>query len=130
MRRLAALMLFASGCGGTTPPETKLPSLHVDPPPTNGIQILLPIVRDIQPGTDNEICTWTDTFVDHDTDVQAVQGFQAPAGHHLILFSTTTHQPANTTRRCSDDDMSTFRFAAGAGGEGNEAKNEAPAGLT
>ena len=133
MRRSLVLLMLLGGCSNSSsqPTVEMLPDLKsiLDAKPANGYQIILPITKDLQPGTDNEVCTWTDLVVDHDVDIRAVQGYQTVTGHHVILFSTTKTQPPGTTRTCSDDDMATFRFAAGAGGEGQTARNEAPGNL-
>jgi hypothetical protein len=128
------LTLAAAACSSKpSSPSTddELPALKtiLDPKPDNGYQLIMPIQKDLPPGTDDEVCTWTDLVIDHDVDIRAVQGYQTVGGHHVILFSTQKMQAPGTTRTCSDDDMATFRFAAGAGGEGQLAKNEAPGNL-
>lgn len=128
MKRLAAVVLLI-GCGTEGPqgPEV-LDDLVVPAPPENGVQIITPIVEDIQPGTDNEICTWTDKFFDAQTDIRSTLGHQnEPPGHHTILFYTLDKQPAGTQRVCTDTDMASFRFLAGNGGNG--VLNEAPGSL-
>lgn len=131
MRKTTLFALLLAGCGAQPPPNSDtLAGFTYPAAPPNGIQIVLPIVRNLQPGSDNEICTWTDTIVDVDTDVKGLQAFQAPMGHHVVLFSTKVFQPAGTNRPCTDDDMSTFRFSVGAGGEGQAGLNEAPGDLT
>ena len=134
-RILLLLTLAAAACSSkpsSSPSSTEeLPALQaiLDPAPTNGYQLIMPIAQALAPGADNELCTWTDLITDHDIDIRTVQGYQTVGGHHIVLFSTTKMQPPGTTRTCSDDDMATFRFAAGAGGEGQTAKNTAPDGL-
>ena len=133
MRRTLLVVALVAGChsSSSTPSVPMLPELKsiLEPKPANGYQILLPIATALAPGADNELCTWTDVVIDHDVDIRSVQGFQTSGGHHVILFSTSKTQPPGTTRTCSDDDMATFRFAAGAGGEGQTSKNEAPGNL-
>jgi hypothetical protein len=101
----------------------------LDAKPANGYQIILPEVKNLAPGSDNEFCTWTDLIVNHDVSMRAVQAFQTLTGHHVIMYTTSKLQPPGTTRLCTDDDMATFRFGAGAGGEGMGGKNEAPGNL-
>jgi hypothetical protein len=128
MKRLAAAV-FVIGCGtdGPTGPEL-VEGLTIEDPPENGLQIITPIVEGIQPGTDNEICTWTDKFLDEVTDVRATHGFQSePGGHHTVLYYTTFTQPPGTTRECTETDMASFRFITGNDGAG--AANEAPGNL-
>ena len=131
MRRLALLGMFAlaaGGCGAGTPVNPNLlEGLKLDPAPKNGFQLILPIVRGLEPGSSHEICTWTDRTLDQDVFVKSVKGFQTETGHHAILFSTKTYQTPGTQRECTDDDMATFRFAVGSRGEGQE--NVAPGDL-
>ncbi len=123
-----ASVLVAAGCTGSGSPAN--PNLiDPGPVPVNGMQIILPVIKDIQPGTDNELCTWTDTIVDKDLWVKSVQGIQSAAGHHIVLYKTKTYQPGGTTRKCTDEDTATLRFVAGAGGEGVKEVNEAPGNL-
>ena len=120
-------------CGTDTMPPTGpeiLPDLHVTAPPAagKGWQIITPIYEDIQPSSDLEVCTWTDIIVDHEIDLKSVTGFQnEPPGHHVVAYYTTQRQPPGTQRICNDTDMATFRFLAGAGGEGTP--NAAPGDL-
>ncbi|MCU1278763.1 MAG: hypothetical protein JWM53_2309 [bacterium] len=132
MRRSLLLLSLLAACSTSSKPSVEmLPELTtiLEAKPANGYQIVMPIVKALQPGADNEVCTWTDIVVDHDVDVRAVQAFQTTGGHHVVLYTTTKVQPAGTTRTCTDDDMTTFRFSAGSGGEGQVGKNEAPSNL-
>jgi hypothetical protein len=126
----ATVCAFLIACGTTaepTGPET-LPDLEVPEPPEHGVQVITPIVRDLQPGNDYEICTWTEHIFDAQTDVKATTGFQTePPGHHVILFYTLEHQEPGTQRVCTDTDMATFRYLTGNGTNG--IKNEAPGDL-
>jgi hypothetical protein len=123
MRRLAFVSLVLVGCSGS--------HMLVDPGPVpmNGMQIILDPVKNIQPGTDNELCTWTSTITQAPLNVKAVQGLQSVSGHHIVVYHTKVFQPAGTTRVCTDQDMTTVRFLAGAGGEGVSDKNTAPGDL-
>jgi len=112
MRRIILMLSLVAGCSSSAPKVQTLPDLVLDPKPTNGYQIILPIVKDIQPAQDTEYCTWTDLILDHDIDIRAIQGYQTLGGHHVGLFSTDKHQDPGTTRKCTDDDMATFRFSA------------------
>jgi hypothetical protein len=103
--------------------------MKLAPKPANGYQIILPTVKALPSGTDVEECTWTDLILDRDIDIRAIEGYQTIGGHHVGLFSTDKHQPAGTTRKCTDDDMATFRFSAASGAEGQDGKNEAPGDL-
>jgi hypothetical protein len=130
----AAFALVACGTdtggGGTDAPAIDpniLPNLHVPPPPANGIQVITPIVRGIAPGTDLEMCTWTDKVLEHQTDVRKTASVQTEPGHHVVVYYTTQKQPAGTSRPCTDTDMTTFRFLSGTGGDG--ISSEAPGDL-
>src|SRR5262249_29255942 len=94
-----------------------LPTLHVPPPPANGIQIITPIVRGILPGQDLEMCTWTDKVLEHEIDVRDTVAVQTEPGHHVVVYYTTMKQPAGTSRPCTDTDMASFRYLSGTGGD-------------
>jgi len=127
MRKLLFVgLLAACASESSSGPET-LPDLNVPDKPANGLQAITPIVRGIQPGTDNEICTWTDAIVDRDVDVRSTIAFQTEPGHHTIVFYTEVKEPPGTQRVCTDQDMASFRFLAG--NAGNGILNEAPGDL-
>ena len=130
MRKTLLIAFLIGGCGNDakTGPEL-LPGFTPPPAPTNGFQIILPIQHNLQPGSDNEICTWTDRILDADLDVKTVEAFQSEVGHHVVIYTTTVPQPAWTTRDCNGTDTVNFRFAAGSGGEGQGIKNTAPGNL-
>ena len=106
------------GCGESTGMPTEATLVKTDPVPQNGMQIILPVVKDLMPGESYEMCTWTDKILETDLDVKSATGFQSTGGHHVVLFYTMKHQPPGTTRVCTDDDMTSFRFSIGTGGEG------------
>ena len=130
MRKTLIIALLICGCSddGKKGPEL-LPGFTPPPAPTNGFQIILPIQRNIQPGSDNEICTWTDVIAKEDMDIKTVEAFQSETGHHVVIYSTSSPQPAWTTHDCSGADTVNFRFAAGSGGEGQGMRNTAPGNL-
>lgn len=123
---LLPALAFAVGCDKG--PEL-LPGFEPPPAPDNGMQIITPIVRGIQPGSDNELCTWTDIITDRDLDLKSSSSWQSATGHHIVLYRTEVFQPAGTTRPCTDDDMATFRFVVGSGGEGRGSESRAPGNL-
>jgi hypothetical protein len=132
MRRTLVVVALVAGCHSSSSPSQEiLPELQAKlaPKPANGYQIILPPVRGVQPGQDTEYCSWTDLILDHDIDVRAIEGYQTTGGHHVAMFSTDKHQPAGTIRKCTDDDMATFRFSAASGAEGQDGKNQAPGNL-
>jgi len=128
MKKLALLLLMV-GCGTDVEPLSNLlPSLNPDPAPRGGYQLVTPVVDNLAPGSDTEMCTWTDMITTDQMDIRWTQGFQsAPGGHHIVVFYTMIHQPPGTQRVCSDADMATFRIVSGNGEDG--AKNEAPGNL-
>lgn len=118
------------GCGTDDPAAglEVLPDLTVPEVPANGMQVLTPIFEDIQPGTDYEVCAWTDKIFDKVTDVRSTLAYQTePPGHHVVLFYTLDKQPAGTQRVCTDTDMASFRYLTGNGTNGMV--NEAPGDL-
>jgi hypothetical protein len=120
---VGVLGLSLVGCGtdegaGNDGPEV-LPNLLVPAPPEHGIQVITPIVRGLEPGSDHEICTWTDAVVtDGVIDVKSTTGYQTEPGHHIVVYYTTEPQPAGTQRECTDSDMLAFRIVTGNGKEG------------
>lgn len=130
-RRILPLLMAGTLCGAAgceRGPEI-LPGFVPPTPPDNGMQIITPIVRGLGPGTDNELCTWTDVITDRDLDIRAASSAQSETGHHVVIYRTDTYEPAGTTRPCRDEDMATFRFVIGIGGEGNEGEERAPGNL-
>ncbi len=123
---------FAVGCGTDSPPGQDgpelLPNLTVPPKPENGLQVITPIVHDLAPGSDHEICTWSDAIVgDTAIDVKSTIGFQTEPGHHIVVYYTMAPQPAGLQRECTDSDMVAFRIVTGNGKEGEP--YEAPGNL-
>ncbi|MDB4956590.1 MAG: hypothetical protein JWO36_4159 [Myxococcales bacterium] len=135
MSKLDGLVLgsmFLIACGTDSAPQGPevLPDLPLTAAPAagKGWQIITPIVDNIAPSSDMEMCTWTDIIADKAVDLKSVTGFQnEPPGHHTVAYYTTVTQPPGTQRICKDSDMATFRFLAGAGGEGTP--NAAPGNL-
>ncbi len=133
MNKLVHVMLGLSlvGCGTDEAPPTNgqeiLPNLTVPEKPENGLQIITPIVRDLAPGTDHEICTWTDAIAETPLQVKSTTGYQTEPGHHIVVYYTTEKQPAGLQRECTDADMVAFRIVTGNGKEGEP--YEAPGNL-
>lgn len=124
MRKLSLALALAAGCGGADSHSGML--IDPGPVPENGMQIILPIQKGIKAGSDNELCTWTNIITDRDLMVKAIQGIQSETGHHVVVYKTKSYEPAWTTRPCREDDLASFRFVGGAGGEGVMLKNTAP----
>jgi hypothetical protein len=120
---------WLSGCGHPPPaPADELAGFPA-PPASQGFQLAMPPL-DLPPSSDNEICTWTDHIIDGELRVKEIAGFQTGGGHHLVLYSTSSHQPPGTQRRCSDEDMVTLRLIAAVAGEGASGSvNRAPSDL-
>lgn len=108
------------GCGVDKKGPEVLSNLTIPAPPTNGVQVITPIVKGLAPSSDKEMCTWTDVITDHDIDVKSTLSYQTePPGHHVVLYYTFDKQPAGTTRECTGADMETFRFLLAAGRSGD-----------
>ncbi len=119
MKKLALLLVLV-GCGTDVQvlPDL-LPSLNPEPPPQGGFQLITPVVDNLAPGSDTEMCTWTEMITTKTLDVRWTQGYQStPAGHHIVLYYTMIHQPPGTQRVCTDADMATFRIISGNGEAG------------
>jgi hypothetical protein len=119
---LCGFVTVVGGCSkGSTASSDLLPGFDPQPLAANekGLSVILPIVRGIESGSSHEICTWTDQILDSEVDVKSSQVFQSQTGHHVVLYYTTDYKPPGTQRECTDDDMSSFRFAVGAG-EGHD----------
>ena len=106
----------SSGDGGTTTVQL-MPGFDPGPAPdpSQGFQVITPIVTDIEAGQSYEYCTWTDITLPQDVWIQASQGFQTETGHHVILFYETSPQPVGT-RVCNFADMAEFQFGMPASG--------------
>ncbi|MSP62700.1 MAG: hypothetical protein EXR72_20700 [Myxococcales bacterium] len=127
-----ALALAACGTGappGAVVDPRLLPGFAPTPPALDGEQILLAPVRGLAPGSDSELCTWTDRVPERDLFIKRVKGFQTAGGHHVVIYATRVLQPPGTTRLCTDDDMVTFQLISVAAGEGIAGTEEAPEGL-
>jgi hypothetical protein len=98
------------------------------PDPSQGFQIILPIVTDIAPGASDEYCTDTSMIIPQDVWVDAAQGWQTETGHHVIFFYSTSPQPVGT-HICAADEMGEFEFGLTAGGGPDSTKFTLPGNL-
>jgi hypothetical protein len=98
------------------------------PDPSQGFQIIVPIVTDIPPGASLEYCTDTSVILPTDVWVNATQGFQSETGHHVIFFYTTT-PVAPGTHVCAADEMGEFDFGLAASGGPTHLKFSLPGDL-
>jgi len=121
-RTLGLALVLVAGCGNSSPGTLVDPG----PPPENGCR-----------SSCRSFAAWkrarTTSYVRGPTSLQiatlavrAVQAFQSATGHHVVVYKTKSYQPAGTTRKCSDDDLTTVRFVQARGGEGIDMRNEAP----
>ncbi len=119
MRNSGLIVVFAGlfGCGGdgTSAPEL-LEGFVPDPPAAGEVQILTPIYRDLQPGSDVTLCTYIDFDVDRDLDVVNYDAFQSPLGHHVLLYAVEQAQAPNT-HPCTEEDMVNSRYLGGGGAD-------------
>lgn len=123
MRYLIWSIGLAFGCGSTPPAD--VPTVDLPEVESPGFRVTTPPVA-LAPGSDSELCTWSDRIVDTDTFVASIQAWQSPAGHHAVIYTTSARQPPGTTRLCTDEDMLTFRYLAVVGREGGAKVTSAP----
>lgn len=94
-----------------------------------GFQVVMPIVKNIEPDGNYEYCTWTNIITTKDLWLKSSHGVQTKTGHHTIIYYTTDMKPAGTSEICKDSDTAGFRFGIGAGGEGVSETNALPGDL-
>jgi hypothetical protein len=129
LRKTFALTLFAlplAACSGDSGPEM-LEGFEPDAPAADEIQILSPIIRDLQPGTDVLMCTYLpmSDALEETIDVIATTGFQSTlSSHHAVLYTVNRERPVDT-HECTDDDMVNISFAGAAGGGGMAGQKQA-----
>jgi hypothetical protein len=97
------------------------------PDPSQGFQIILPIVNDIPAGQSQEYCSWTNLTLPQDVWINASAGFQTETGHHVVLYYAAQPQPVDT-RLCGNEDMAEFKFGMPASG-GKSGKITLPSNL-
>jgi hypothetical protein len=90
------------------------------PPLQDGYQrYVTPIIRGIQPGEDVEWCQWIATPTEKSADLIDIAGWQSNTGHHALLYtSTLTNYAVGESHICTEEDMVSFSFLGGVGGEG------------
>ena len=131
-------LAVASGCSGSPDgdngPRTAYDGTPLvdgfDPPapPADALQLVSPIIRGVQPGTNSELCYYTKHILTEPIAVRAGQGFQATGGHHVVVYWGTETQPEGT-HECTDADMIKLHVLTGGGAEaGNGIINSLPAG--
>jgi hypothetical protein len=97
------------------------------PDPSQGFQIVLPIVKDIPAGSSQEYCSWTNLTLPQDVWISASQGAQTETGHHVVLYYAPNPQKVDT-RLCANEDMAEFKFGMPASG-GSTGKVQLPSNL-
>ncbi|MFO0554853.1 MAG: hypothetical protein U0271_41130 [Polyangiaceae bacterium] len=136
----AALLTPLFGCTSDTDTDTQ-PEPHVaydgtplvdgfDPPapPDDALQLVSPIIRDVEPGANRELCYYTKHILSESTAFRAGQGFQHTGGHHVVVYWTTETEDEDI-HECTEADMTKLHVLSGGGAEaGNGIVNELPAG--
>ncbi len=112
MRSLALLGLAVVACGKPTPAQPIYQATVA--PPARGFQLVGPEI-DIPAGQEQQWCTPFEPLA-HETTVVALEGYQAPGGHHVALFTLTkSFKPG--AYRCDGSegalDMVNWRFVDG-----------------
>ncbi len=118
MRKLLFSVLVVVGCTSSNGSSVELIAGFSPPPPgPDGIQLIIPPIRNIQPGTDTTLCTYLEYRTDKDYDIFNYEGFQsAQAAHHVLLYAVSQTKPSDT-HVCTEDDMINGKYLAGGGAE-------------
>lgn len=125
-----------AACGGSPMQEFAadgtplVAGFHAQPPPSasTGFQLVSPAIANFPPGGNTEFCYWTKMTLAQETAIKAGQGFQAPGGHHVVVYWTQKPQPEQL-RECTEADMVDLHVLTGGGAEaGNGIINGLPAG--
>jgi hypothetical protein len=118
-------LLAAIGCGTSdtrsasgNPPYSAPGKFDPGPVPAGYTRYEVPVIANLEPGSDQMFCQWVAPPSDQAQNVLSVQGSQGPAGHHATLYANSKIEAVGTTRPCSDDDMLTVTFLGAVGGEG------------
>ena len=121
MRLLLSAVVFASFAAGCGTNDAVDYVAGFDPPPVaDGFtRYVTPVVKDIAPGANVEMCQWVAAASDQAQDVLDFNGSQSPTGHHAVLYATTeTNFKVGETHICTVDDMISISFIGAIGGEG------------
>jgi hypothetical protein len=98
------------------------------PDPSQGFQIITPMVSDVEPGASQEYCYYTNMILSDDAWVSSNQGFQSETGHHIVLYYAMNPQPVDQ-HLCGTEEMGEFQFGMGAGGGPTATKFALPGNL-
>jgi hypothetical protein len=115
--------LGAIGCGSSDTHSVGsaaagAPKFDPGPVPSGYARYDVPVIRNLEPGSDGMYCQWVAPPFDEAKNVLNVLGLQGQAGHHAALYANSKIEPVGTTRLCTDDDMLTVTFLGAIGGEG------------
>lgn len=89
------------------------------PDPTRYMRLYTPPIT-LVPGEDQIICTYLDVTTEEPLLFRATRGRQMTGGHHIAIFYAQRPSDDHTPHPCTDEEMTNFMFAAGAGGEGGQ----------
>lgn len=97
------------GCGTNGPDY--IPGFNPPAPMAGYTRYVAPVVENITPGADLEMCEWVAPTATEDQDVIDVSGLQSATGHHAVLFATTeTNFKVGESHVCTIADMISVSF--------------------
>jgi hypothetical protein len=105
--------------------------MYQRPPVPDGAYLFETTEFDVAPSGDTLMCTYIRTPLDRDVTTRELHSYQAPGGHHVILFyqpSVYTGADLGQTRPCNEQDMVNSRLVGG-GDESHEQALTLPDGL-
>lgn len=97
------------------------------PDPTRTLRLFTPPIT-LAPGMDQTICTYLDVTTTEPLLFRATHGRQMTGGHHIAVFYAQSPSTDLVPHVCTNEEMTNFLFAAGAGGEGGQ-DTEMPPGV-
>jgi hypothetical protein len=127
IKRLGVVCVVAA-CGTNGPDYIA----GFDPPPVEAgyTRYVTPVVDDITPGDNVEMCEWVAPAATEDQDVIGFSGLQSTTGHHAILFATTeTNFKVGESHVCTTDDMLSVSYMGAIAGTDGQALSSLPDGL-
>jgi hypothetical protein len=129
---LAALALAPLGCSSAphvAADGTPLAQGFNPPgPPTDGMQLVSPIIPAFPSGGNTEFCYYTRLVLTEEKIIKAGQGFQTLGGHHVVIYWTDKPKDEQL-KECTEDDMAALHVLTGGGAEsGNGIVNGLPDG--
>jgi hypothetical protein len=128
MMRKALFAVLLAGCASESDGPEILPGFTIDPPAQGEVQLVTPILENLTPGIDVQLCTYLDYVTTSDWDISRYKGMQSLAGHHNILYSVKQMKPPGT-HECTDDDMVNVGYVGGGGSDGTVAADQLPPGI-